>query len=68
MRVVLGYGIFPSKDMRKACRALDIKEGGDKTYRNGDNGFYSRTGDVPADIATVRMVDSLKTGSIINNA
>ena len=37
VRVVRGYGIFPSKNMNKACRALDIKEWGRKSYDNGEN-------------------------------
>ena len=36
-RVVRGYGIFPSRNMKKLCRALDIKEWGDGNYLNGEN-------------------------------
>ena len=37
LRVVRGYGIFPSRNMKKLCRALDIKEWGDSNYLNGEN-------------------------------
>ena len=47
MRVVRGYGIFPSKDMRKTCKALDIKEWGDEKYCNGDNGYLFKNGGRP---------------------
>ena len=44
MKVVRRHGIFPSRDMRKACRALDIKEWGDEKYLNRENGYLFKKG------------------------